>query len=106
MQSNEPKPIRSEFADDPDMAELVAEYVGRMPQRVNAILSACERNEREQLIRIVHQIKGSGGGYGFPQLSIAAGRIESRLLGSPAMSLEQIDPDVRELVNLCRRMAA
>ena len=105
MYAGEPKPIRSDFADDPDMAELVSEYVQRMPQRINAILSAYERNERDQLVRIVHQIKGSGGGYGFPLLSSAADKLERKLLESPA-TLEQVSPEVQDLIHLCQRMAA
>lgn len=106
MNTGDPIPIRSEFADDPDMAELVTEYVQRMPERINAILSAYERKEREQLIRIVHQIKGSGGGYGFPLLTTAADKLERRLLESPPNALDQVNPELQDLIQLCQRMAA
>lgn len=101
-----PPPLRSEFLDDPDMKELVVEYVRTMPQRVNSMLSAFERRQREQLIRIVHQLKGSGGGYGFPQLTLVADRLEQRLLAISEEDIPKIDPELRALVELCGRMAA
>ena len=41
-------PLRSEFSDDPDMAELVIEYVDKMPQRVHQMQTAFENSQREQ----------------------------------------------------------
>lgn len=100
------EPLRSEFTDDPDMSELVVEYVSSMPQRVNSILAAYERRQREQLIRIVHQLKGSGGGYGFPQLTVVADKLEQRLLAIPDQEIAKVDPELKALVELCGRIAA
>ncbi|MCA9273414.1 MAG: Hpt domain-containing protein [Phycisphaerales bacterium] len=88
------------------MAELVTEYVGKMPQRVHSMLIAYESSHREQLIRIVHQLKGSGGGYGFPQLTVVAGRLEQRLLGVTDREITTVDNEFRALIELCGRMAA
>lgn len=99
-------PLRSEFSDDPDMTELVIEYVEKMPQRVHSMVTAFETSSREQLIRIVHQLKGSGGGYGFPQLTTVADRLEQRLLSISDQELSTVDPEFRALIELCGRMAA
>ncbi len=103
---NYESPLRSEFSDDPDMSELVTEYVGSMPQRLNSILSAYERCHREQLIRIVHQLKGSGGGYGFPQLTAAADKLEQRLLSLNDQEISMAGPELEGLIAVCNRMAA
>ncbi len=100
------EPLRSEYTNDPDMSELVVEYVNSMPQRVNSILAAYEGREREQLIRIVHQLKGSGGGYGFPQLTAVADRLEQMLLTIPDQEIAKVDPELMALVELCGRIAA
>ena len=99
-------PLRSEFSDDPDMAELVIEYVDKMPQRVHQMQTAFENSHREQLIRIVHQLKGSGGGYGCPQLTSVADHLEQRLLGIADQDLNAVDAEFRALIELCGRMAA
>ena len=99
-------PLKSEFWDDPDMAELVTEYVGKMPERMHSMKVAYESSHREQLIRIVHQLKGSGGGYGFPQLTMVADRLEQRLLSVTDQDLTTVDPEFRALIDLCGRMAA
>lgn len=98
--------LRSEFADDPDMNELVVDYVSSMPQRINSMLSAFERCQRAQLIRIVHQLKGSSGCYGFPQLTAVADRLERKLSSIADQDVPAVDPELRALVELCERMAA
>lgn len=103
---NDQNPLRSEYANDPDMSELVTEYVQSMPQRLNSILCAYEQSHREQLIRIVHQLKGSGGGYGFPQLTVAADKLEQRLLNLNDQNISLAGPELNSLIAICNRMAA
>jgi len=103
---NDQNPLRSEFWNDPDMSELVTEYVQSMPNRLNSILSAYESRHREQLIRIVHQLKGSGGGYGFPQLTAAADKLEQRLRSLNDQDISMAGPELKTLIAICSRMAA
>ncbi|MCC5870178.1 MAG: response regulator, partial [Gammaproteobacteria bacterium] len=66
----------SEFADDPDMQPLLAEFVGELPERIshlNVLAAACEYSE---LGRLAHQLKGAGGGYGYPAITEAAALLE------------------------------
>jgi PAS domain S-box-containing protein len=62
-------PLVSEFAGDEGMAELVREYVQTLPARVAALESQLSAGLWEPLARTLHQVKGSGGGYGFSLLS-------------------------------------
>lgn len=104
--SNNPASIRSEFADDPDMQDLVLEYINKMELRVEKMTAAYEQGEREQLIRLAHQLKGSGGGYGFPILTTLAGELEKTLLSLGEGDLDQAAKPFSALLDVCGRMAA
>lgn len=68
--------IRSEFADDPDMAGIVRLFVAELPQRIAAMESAFASGQLEQLRMFAHQMKGAAGGYGFPKLGEAASLVD------------------------------
>ena len=72
----------SELAEDPDIADLVAEFAVVLGTRADSLLSAFTRDDTESLRRIVHQLKGAAGGYGFPSISEQARVVESALEGS------------------------
>ena len=95
--------IRSEFADDPDMTELIDMFVDEMPDRINAIAD-CLRDQRlTELQTIAHQLKGSGAGYGFEPVSLVAAQLESSL--KTHADLESIRDEVDALIDICRRLA-
>lgn len=68
--------VRSEFAGDPDMSEIVALFVRELPQRIAAMHSALAAGNLEQLRLLAHQLKGAAGGYGFPKLGEAAALVD------------------------------
>lgn len=73
------EPIRSQFEDDPDMLELVCEFARELPARAEALECALASASLSELQRLAHQLKGAGGGYGFPQISEAAAELERSL---------------------------
>jgi signal transduction histidine kinase/CheY-like chemotaxis protein len=101
----------SELADDPEMEAAIDRYVGRLQQTADYLeqvlagsaLTAGEVSDTEpsQLARTVHQTKGAAGGYGFPQITGAAQRLEAKLR-TPSPECE-IRPLIAELIDLCRR---
>ena len=99
-------PIISTLASDPDMGELIQLFVEEIPERVRTLQDFWQRKDLNELKRIAHQLKGSGGGYGFASLGAAAGTLEHTLMQTPAAQpdLESIARQVDELVNLCSRV--
>lgn len=69
-------PVKSEFADDPDMADIVALFVSELPKRVATMQEALSSGDIAQLRVLAHQLKGAAGGYGFPKLGEAAALID------------------------------
>ena len=63
------------------MMEIVREFVSELPDRVAALEACVESGDMAKLQTLAHQLKGAGGGYGFPQITEAAARLESDLKG-------------------------
>ncbi len=102
-------PLRSEFADDPDMAEIIAEFVSELPDRARAIESSFREGENETLKRLAHQLAGASAGYGFPDLGKKARELEHAILSLAAKAqgdqLERVRHLVDSLSAMCRSSA-
>jgi CheY-like chemotaxis protein/HPt (histidine-containing phosphotransfer) domain-containing protein len=68
--------IQSQFADDPDMADVIEQFLARLPGTMTAMTESLERSGHEDLRRLAHQLKGAGGGYGYPSLTEQARKLE------------------------------
>jgi histidine phosphotransfer protein HptB len=102
-----PSPLHSQFRTDPDMAELVGLFVSEIPSRIDAIREAWAGRQLHTLKHLVHQVRGSSAGFGFPAIGTAAGALEDalRARGTEEADLEQIAKHLDELVALCARAA-
>jgi histidine phosphotransfer protein HptB len=72
-------PIRSVYEDDPDMREIVQEFVEDLKERTREIEQALANRSYDQLRTLAHQLKGAGGGYGFDAITDSAGQLEHAL---------------------------
>lgn len=98
----EPKdPLVSELAGDPDLQQLVDEFVWKLPGKADAMQKELARGDIATLTHLAHQLKGSAGGYGFPAISDAARHLEQT--AKATKDLEAISDHIRELADLCRR---
>ena len=69
--------IRSGFADDPVLAEIIDRFVAGLSPGMEAIRQALACGRHEVVRRLAHQLKGAGGSYGYPSLTAAAGELEA-----------------------------
>lgn len=97
-------PIVSELAGDPDLHELVEEFVRELPGKAAAMQQNLIEGDMDMLIRLAHQLKGSAGGYGFRIITDAAKRIEQTAQASG--DLELLNRQLREIADLCQRATA
>jgi HPt (histidine-containing phosphotransfer) domain-containing protein len=100
---------RSIFADDPEMVDIIEMFVSEMPQRIAEFRDCWERRELDRLARLAHQLKGAGGGYGYPALGEAAGKLEQTLKqlvedGAP-VALARLQSEFNALLDLCRSIS-
>lgn len=91
----------SDLAGDPDLADVLEEFIAELPARARAIEQACLEGDVDTLIRLAHQLKGSAGGYGFPSITEEAADLEriARRRGSQ----DALIGTARSLADLCRR---
>ncbi|HTW95963.1 MAG TPA: response regulator, partial [Tepidisphaeraceae bacterium] len=82
------------------MRHAVMGFVSRLPGRVDSLVQLADRGELEELRRLVHQLKGSGTGYGFPKITEAAAAAEAAIKASDRV--EAVRGQVDELIELIR----
>ncbi len=72
-------PLRSDYADDPTMADLLTEYVVGLRRHVQSLRRHIAAHDSDATGRLLHQLKGSGASYGFPLLTRHAAAAETLL---------------------------
>jgi signal transduction histidine kinase/CheY-like chemotaxis protein len=90
--------------DDPDLQEIVRQFVRDLPDRSSTMLRAAQTSDTETLKRLAHQLKGAGGSYGFPAITEAAAAVENAL--ADGLDEPTLRDRVETLASLCRRARA
>ena len=102
--SRNAEPILSSLLnEEPDLVELVQMFTKRLPEYVNKIKTAITDNDWPTAALVSHQLKGNGGGYGFPMVSEIASKIELQIENKDYPSVEHL---VEELESICGRICA
>ncbi len=95
-------PIRSELLrDDPSFAEIVVEFVEGLRQRLATMEDAVSASDFDALRVAADQLKGSGGGYGYPILTQQAAELERH---ARAKALDDCVKSLDGLKKLCARV--
>jgi signal transduction histidine kinase/DNA-binding response OmpR family regulator len=92
--------LRSELLSEPRLAKLLEKFIDRLPQRVCIISTLLQERDLTALRQAVHQLKGAGGGYGFPQITDLASKAEEQIKAQA--DLDSIRAHVESLVALVR----
>lgn len=74
---NDHTPVFSEFADDPEYQDLLEMFLESLEEQRQELMAARNQGQWEELGRKAHQLKGAGGGYGFPGLTEKALALET-----------------------------
>jgi CheY-like chemotaxis protein/HPt (histidine-containing phosphotransfer) domain-containing protein len=89
-------------ADEPEIADLVVEFIDSIPAMFDKIDHAAKNRDWENLKFEVHSLKGVGGGYGYPELTDIAGKIEFQIAtkNQPEIDslLETLDTYIQRIV--------
>jgi HPt (histidine-containing phosphotransfer) domain-containing protein len=94
----------SALCADVEMIEVVQLFLAELPSRLAQLHVALEARNFGELARFSHQLKGAGGSYGFPQLTLLAAKLEQ------LAKTESDDASLRlaldELLDLAPRLRA
>lgn len=96
--------IISQLAGNEDFTTLLQQFISEIPERISKLDFAFAADDVESLKRIVHQLKGACGGYGFPSLTEEAFALEQAM--SNATSVEEFASEKAHFVANLRRMTA
>ncbi|MEA2735892.1 MAG: hypothetical protein QOE14_2343 [Humisphaera sp.] len=99
---NDSNRIRSSLAGNPRMMKIIPEFVDGLPGEVQKLNDLLERNDLAALQRVVHQLLGAAGGYGFEAVSEPARRAEDSIKAGQA--LESITAEIKSLTEIIRRI--
>jgi signal transduction histidine kinase/PleD family two-component response regulator len=94
--------LRSGLAGNEKLRSLLERFVARLPERVEEIQRLLRDSDLQSLSRALHQLKGAAGGYGFPEITLAARRAEESIKQSE--DLKQVAVQVEELTELIQRV--
>jgi HPt (histidine-containing phosphotransfer) domain-containing protein len=91
-------PLRSEYAEDQDFRELLEAFVEAFPDKRRSMADLFRGGRIDELGRLAHQLKGSAGGYGFPELSTAAALVQDACHDRDAARVEQALNDLLDML--------
>jgi signal transduction histidine kinase/PleD family two-component response regulator/HPt (histidine-containing phosphotransfer) domain-containing protein len=97
-----PATLRSGLAGNEKLRGVLDRFIARLPERIDEMQRLLRESDLQNLARALHQMKGAAGGYGFPEITLAARRAEEAV--KHCEDMKRIEADVDELVELIRRV--
>ena len=94
--------IRSTRRNYPQLLDVIDEYIQRLPGEVAKLEQLMSDYDLQLLRRVVHQLKGSGGTYGFDLITDVAAKVETTM--DATEDLASIAEKVNELIAVIRRV--
>ena len=101
MEMQEP-PV-SEMMNDERFRPILLKFLSGLPERMKAIETARVGGHDEDLLTLVHQLKGSAGSYGFPRISELARDCQDGL--REQLPSESLEPKLNELMRELDRVS-
>lgn len=92
------------FDDEDELETVTAEFAAGLPVRAVMIRAACTTGDFPLALRLLHQLRGSAGSYGFAAVGVAAEKLEDALGVSAGEG--EVQALVADLVSACRHRAA
>lgn len=103
MQNQDLGVIRSSFADEPEMADLIALFVDDVPEKIARLQQAIEAEDIQAVRTFAHQLKGAAGGYGFETLTPVA--LELEQTAAAASNISDTMPQANVLISHLRALS-
>ena len=94
-------PERITIKADPDLADLIPDYLLSRQKDVDILKDAVSRNDFDAIRITGHSMKGSGGGYGFDGLTKIGGAIEEFAKASDSAAINRY---IEELISYLARI--
>lgn len=89
--------ISSLLEEDPEAISLIKRYIENLSETIDDIGSLMESKNWEKLSEVLHQLKGSGGNFGYPAISALAAQMEFQVLNENRVELNKLLFDLQEI---------
>jgi len=96
------EPIKSSLADNPRMTKILPQFIDGLPGEVRKMINCLQRSDLIALKRVVHQLLGACGGYGFDHITDPASKAEESIKNGE--DLEIITAEINLLVKDIRQI--
>ncbi len=95
-----PLKIRSTLPlDEPEFREVVVEFVPTLHKRIDEIRQGLNRGDFEEVARLAHWLKGSGGSLGFAEFNQPSIELENAARAEDRMAARKYLEQIRALCN-------
>lgn len=94
-------PLKSIYADDQAISEILPLFLNNVPKYIGDLQSCVASKDWIGAARVCHDLKGTAGGYGYPDIGAATQRLETELKG--AHQEELVHGYLDEVRVLCHR---
>lgn len=85
--------------DDADVLELAPGYLSKRRNELDVLRDAAATGDFETLRSLGHQMKGSGGSFGFDRISQIGGNLETSAKAQDAQAIERQIADLQDYLN-------
>ena len=92
-------------ADFPELDSMVSDFAERFDEKLDDFRAAMNGGNFEELAKLAHWLKGTGGTIGFPIITEKAAVLEQLVLDTPETRLDEISAAIDTLVELEQRLA-
>ncbi len=84
------------------IAELLPEYFANLREDAARIEEMLPEGRFEEIVRVGHQLKGSGASYGFPRLSEIGADIEAAARAGELEPIAELTEILKRCIEECR----
>src|SRR5580693_978673 len=95
-------PVRSQLLHNRAVARVLPDYIAELPAEVAQLQAYLNEANWKELRRLAHTLRGSGGGYGFPNLTTLASEVEGAI--DTGKDPEEITDKLNHLIAFIRRI--
>ena len=99
IEKSEPKIISEIIESEPELVDLVAKFCDGLPGHYELIKQFEQESNWSELKHIIHQLKGTGGGMGFPIISKIAGKIQFQIANEDHQEINKLIIDLGKIIN-------
>ena len=101
---NDESPIISQLLEDePDMADLILYFLESLPDYVRDVREAEQKGDLQTIKNKAHDLKSVGGGYGYPQVTELAIKLEESVIQGDMVETKVL---IDQFEILCGRIQA